>query len=64
MIISKYNQWKNTYELELFPGEEVCPKCKGIGIKGKLFEEYGLHAVCRKCRGEGKIDWITKIMRQ
>lgn len=64
MIVSNYNHWKNTHDLELFPGEEICPKCKGTGIKNKTFDEYGVHARCKKCLGLGKIDWISKAMRE
>ena len=63
MIISVYNHWKHDYEIELFPGEEICPICKGSGIREKVLNKYGLQSRCKKCSGEGKIDWVTKAMR-
>lgn len=60
MIISKYNYWKNEVDVELFPGEEICPKCDGSGIKLKLSEFL---SKCPKCMGNGKLDWISKLMK-
>ncbi len=52
-------------------GEEnvLCSRCGGIGslvIKASGFSRYGRRVtkrkVCPKCKGKGKIDWITSIM--
>jgi len=43
----------------LDPGEMICNKCNGTGwLTGKNEWEY----TCDKCRGDGKVDWISNIM--
>ena len=44
---------------ELLPGEIICDQCHGSGwITGKTEWQY----TCRKCQGDGKVDWISHIM--
>jgi len=39
--------------MKLKPSELVCDRCKGTGkVRDRL---------CRKCYGEGKLDWIDNI---
>jgi len=61
MILPNYNIWKEK-EIELFPGEELCSWCEGSGIRKIPGLQYNVLLPCRKCKGEGKIDWITKII--
>lgn len=49
-------------EIHLFDGEEICPKCNGLG--GKIHsvsfkQKYFRICRCRVCGGTGKVDWIT-----
>jgi len=50
-------------EIELLPGEEICPKCKG---KGETYNDHTPWGVkwkpCNKCWGDGKLDWIQMAM--
>ena len=59
-----YNGWCNK-EIELYEGEEVCVECDGVGMK-LIFEDdlwsYIGRKMCNKCLGDGKFDWIEKIM--
>ena len=48
-------------ELELLPGEEICPNCKGSGEEPGNFVE-GFRITCHKCWGDGKLDWIEMAM--
>jgi len=52
-------------------GEEnlVCSRCGGIGTLVKPpsgFSSYGRRVtkrkICPRCKGKGKLDWITSIM--
>jgi len=49
--------------VELLPGEELCPKCKG---KGETYNHHTNWAVkwqmCDRCWGDGKLDWIEMAM--
>ena len=45
----------NIYGIELLVGEVICPKCNG---KDKL----GRFALCDRCWGTGKLDWIELAM--
>lgn len=59
MIYSIHNVWKGKYEIELFPGEEICQGCKGTGVSA-INDHWQIQ--CRKCHGEGKIDWISNVI--
>ncbi|MFW9871609.1 MAG: hypothetical protein ACFFG0_00770 [Candidatus Thorarchaeota archaeon] len=63
MILPIYNHIRDDDWLELFPGEEVCPKCKGIGIRRDSYYNYGNMILCNICHGNGKVDWITFLMK-
>lgn len=39
---------------KLNSGEELCHKCKGSGLQGKL--EF-----CNICLGSGKLDWVENM---
>jgi DnaJ-class molecular chaperone len=47
-------------------GENFCPKCDGLGLvprSGKIMEKTGVvHLICNKCLGDGKIDWVEKVV--
>ena len=48
-------------EVELKPGEEICPQCEGTGEEpGKFIE--GFRITCHRCWGDGKLDWIEMAM--
>jgi len=53
-----YNSWKSEH-IKLHLGEEICPKCNGRGIS-KVIHPWQIQ--CNKCKGEGKIDWISKVV--
>ena len=48
--------------VEMKPGEELCPECKGTGNRRKTEEKSSLHFFCFRCNGTGKIDWVQKAM--
>ena len=48
-------------EIELLPGEEICPHCKGSGEEPGDFVE-GIKITCSICWGERKLDWIEMAM--
>ena len=50
-------------QIELLPGEELCPKCDGEGeiLPPDRDEHFGVQ-VCNKCWGDGKLDWIEMAM--
>lgn len=43
---------------KLNPGDVVCDLCNGTGIRPR---HHHRRQTCRKCRGEGKFDWIENI---
>jgi hypothetical protein len=50
-------------EIQLNPGEIICPECNGSG--NNIFEQSDLwNAIsqCSKCLGSGKLDWIERIV--
>ena len=56
MTFYKNRSWYNY--ITILPGEEICPICRGIGVKpGNSSID-----LCYRCKGEGKIDWIQKAM--
>jgi DnaJ-class molecular chaperone len=61
-----FNYWKDEVEIEVFPGEEICPVCKGHGTRTTIggVRGYNPFGRCGRCKGEGKIDWIQKAMGQ
>ncbi len=65
--MKRYNSWCG-YEIHLIPGEHFCSKCKGRGIiklkKGIGPQLWRLNwKKCPECNGEGKIDWVSKVMK-
>lgn len=50
-------------ELELQPGEELCPKCKGTGDESGTRVD-GFRLSCERCWGEGKLDWVEMAMQK
>lgn len=52
--------------IELSEGEEFCSKCDGKGVvpkEGKIFAcKAILPLICSKCLGDGKIDWVEKVL--
>ncbi len=50
-------------ELQLLPGEDLCPKCKGKGETYNLHTDWGVKwRTCDRCWGEGKLDWVEMAM--
>jgi DnaJ-class molecular chaperone len=49
-------------KVELSPGEEICPKCKGKGENPDAEENCSIDLICFRCNGTGKVDWVTKAM--
>jgi len=49
--------------IELLPGEEICPKCDGVGetLPPDKDDHYGVR-MCDRCWGDGKLDWIEMAM--
>jgi DnaJ-class molecular chaperone len=48
--------------MDLKPGEIICDKCKG---EGTIFYPYNKQirwCECRKCQGDGKVDWIENVV--
>ena len=48
--------------VELLPGEEICPVCKGKGKGDYDKSEDFFGFFCFRCNGTGKIDWVQKAM--
>jgi len=48
----------NNIEVDESKGEMICTKCEGSGIRN--FKDYTF--TCSKCKGKGKLDWISSIM--
>ncbi|MCK5603325.1 hypothetical protein KAR91_15685 [Candidatus Pacearchaeota archaeon] len=43
--------------------EVMCPECKGTGkLKSWTSGNFEITPECSKCLGEGKFDWIERIM--
>jgi DnaJ-class molecular chaperone len=54
---ARLNHW--TYsETILKEGEYFCPDCEGAGTETK--KKYAVF--CKRCLGQGKLDWIELIM--
>jgi hypothetical protein len=59
-------------DIILNDGESICKKCNGTGqhfisVSGAPYHNnhspvYGTVNVCSKCKGFGKVDWITNAM--
>lgn len=51
-------------EEDLNPGEIICPECLGHKrspstiIRDSIPNQYQWPSECKKCQGEGKLDWI------
>jgi len=52
------------HKIELLPGEEICPKCKGTGNNERDETDRSFYFICFRCRGTGKVDWVTRAMGQ
>ncbi len=61
MNLSNYNSWTEK-TIKLLPGEEICPVCKGKGVKKYFGPNDDWMFPCKKCKGEGKVDWIQRII--
>jgi len=59
------NSYYNKY-IYIEEGEEVCPKCKGQGRvlkSGKILASSAqMYLRCNICSGDGKIDWVEKVI--
>ena len=64
MIVSVWNIWNDFPEVELSPGEEICPKCKGKGVCLRTLQNPEVpYKICHTCMGNGKVDWISRIVK-
>ena len=49
--------------MKLNKGEIICPECNGLSyIEYSGYKSIKIHMRCRKCIGEGKVDWIDNII--
>jgi hypothetical protein len=50
-------------DIKLEDHEVLCPRCNGTG-KGETHTagDFVITPECRKCYGEGKLDWIERIV--
>jgi len=62
MTLSNYisSNERRLNPIDLSPGEEVCPRCKGM--KGIYLVFPGSLRRCPLCKGKGKVDWIQKAI--
>lgn len=52
--------------------EDICDRCRGLGLvflrpeEDEFAREFGNNSrsfsVCPKCKGNGKVDWVTAAM--
>ena len=51
---------------DLNEGEVICNKCEGGGSYPGLFlkKTSAYWIGCRKCQGEGKLDWVERIFEK
>ena len=49
-------------KVELLPGEEICPRCDGIGEIHVETRMSIWRRPCDRCWGAGKLDWIEMAM--
>lgn len=52
--------------ITLEEGEEFCKECNGIGLISKKRNMSNIkmkthYLICKKCMGDGKVDWIEKV---
>ena len=59
-VFNNYLQQNITLEA----GDIICPKCKGKRENNQYTTPYKNHIeiCCRKCYGNGKLDWIEQIV--
>lgn len=63
---TRYNFYTHK-NITLEKGEEFCPKCKGTGAVQKInpyFRKKKIGLMCDLCAGEGKMDWVSYVMRK
>jgi len=48
-------------EIVLKEGEKICDRCEGSGYEPKQCKAQWFRAVCKKCQGEKKVDWISNV---
>lgn len=63
-MIPAFNFWKNE-ALDLQEGEEICEECNGEGTYNMFNDrpaQFSTKRLCPKCYGDGKFDWIEKVM--
>lgn len=53
--------------IQVAPGYEICPRCKGKGYHDEYDQEdhphYGV-LECSLCDGDGQIDWVENVFNQ
>jgi hypothetical protein len=54
---------KDKIELNEDLGEVICDKCEGYGYSPPVIDDINtLQAVCVKCGGRGKVDWVNNVL--
>ena len=51
--------------MKLKDGEIICPECKGTGRESESTISaagYEMTFECKKCQGDGKFDWVERVM--
>ena len=48
--------------LKLEEGEIICSECEGRGTKPSSINSATMASICKKCQGDGKLDWIENIV--
>ena len=63
MFGERDNRLDKKGKVTLKPGETFCPECKGSG-KAEPWDSagYTITPECPKCLGDGKFDWVQRIM--
>lgn len=49
-------------EIILEEGELICSSCGGRGYHPSAQQWNTVASTCRKCGGDGKVDWVTNAM--
>lgn len=63
LILSTVKDWIEDHKLIINEGEERCPVCYGDkGYISHCIPPDSQWIVCKRCKGNGKIDWIRKAM--
>ena len=48
--------------IDLNEDEVICSECEGRGYTPKVQKFDTMASTCAKCKGKGKVDWVTNAM--